>query len=123
MSQTPNKRIELFRISIGGKDIPVYLNDAIEPYGHFLRDDYEIELHPDCLVSRELFLRIVRHECLHACFTLSGLAWGLEGEAEETIVRMMDGMGWAAAEQTTKKAKEAWKVVAAAKKSNKTKSK
>ena len=93
MSQTPHKRIELFRVSIGGKDIPVYLNDSIDPYGHFLRDVYEIEIHPDCLANRELFLRIVRHECLHACFTLSGITWALEGEAEETIVRMMDGLG------------------------------
>jgi hypothetical protein len=113
--------VKLFCLNVGGREIPVYLNDEVEPYGEFRSDVYEIHIHPDCLASKELFQRILKHECLHACIYLSGLAWGVTDDIQEMLVRMMDGMGWEAGALMDKKSKEAWKLVSAAKKSNKTK--
>jgi hypothetical protein len=76
-------------VTIAGHNVELVVNSQVSAWGEFSCDEKKIRLSTRCLEEDEQLLPTIRHEMLHAAFSLSGISY-LRKFEEEAVIRCLD---------------------------------
>ena len=80
-----------FTLNVGGQKLKVEWAQ-IEAYGMYFHDEHRIVINESLQDDSALFVETLRHEIIHAAFSISGISFGWTTEQEEQVVRCLDGI-------------------------------